>query len=293
MSVKGIVYNIQRYSLHDGPGIRTIVFLKGCPLRCRWCCNPESQNPEPELSYVQAKCIGKEACGFCEKACGTGAISFDPEGRAVLHREHCIHCLQCAASCPAKAIRVEGYRRSVPEVMNTVEQDAVFYRHIGGLTVSGGEPLMQGNFLLELLQEAKVRKIHTAMETCGFSDYAVLKQAAALLDTILYDIKSLNDVQHQKYTGQSNAVILKNFERLCDDFPTLPKQVRTPVIPGFNDSVEDIGEICKYLKGKPGVSFEPLPYHRYGAGKYAMLGRQYSITGSLDAKIMRQIRSLY
>ncbi|HWQ79586.1 MAG TPA: glycyl-radical enzyme activating protein [Anaerovoracaceae bacterium] len=293
MSAQGIIYNIQHYSLHDGPGIRTVVFFKGCPLRCRWCCNPESQNQHPEISYVRAKCIGRKACGFCANACEYGAVSFDETGYAAIDGDRCANCLRCATDCPSRAIRAEGRIVGTDEILDAVEKDSVFYRDSGGgLTVSGGEPLFQGDFLIELLSETKRRKIHTAMETCGFADYSVLNKAAAYLDVILYDIKSMNDEKHKQYTGCGNRIILDNFEKLCRDFPLLPKVARSPVIPGFNDTVRDIEEILAFLEGKPAVSFEALPYHRFGAGKYAALGRQYQVTEKFDASIMRQIEAL-
>lgn len=293
MSPEGIIFNIQRYSLHDGPGIRTVVFLKGCPLCCRWCCNPESQNPRPEISFYPSKCIGNASCGFCEKACDFDAIGFDAGGTAVIDRAKCTQCRRCAAKCPAKAIRTEGRTVTADQVIDEVEKEAVFYRgQAGGITISGGEPLAQGEFLLALLREAKRRRIPAAMETCGFGDYSVLRRAAPMLDTVLYDIKSLNDERHLQWTGQSNRIILGNFKRLCEDFPSLPKMVRTPVIPGFNDDAEEVKKILLYLHGRPSVVFEALPYHRFGVGKYAALGREYSVHASLKPAVMRQIESI-
>jgi len=278
MSDVGIINSIQRYSLHDGPGIRTMVFLKGCPLRCRWCCNPESQNSQKEISYVKSKCIGKQACSYCQNSCSQGAISFEAQGQAIIDRSKCDSCLNCAGNCPAKAMKVEGRIVTAEEVLNEVEKDSVFYRkNDGGVTISGGEPLAQGNFLLALLREAKKRRIGTAIETCGFGHYDVLKQAALLIDTAFYDIKSLNDEKHRKWTAQSNTLIIENFQRLCMDYPALPKVVRTPIIPGFNDSAEEIEQVQSFLQNKSGVTFETLPYHRFGVGKYAALGREYTV----------------
>ena len=276
MKDAGIIYNIQRYSLHDGPGIRTTVFLKGCPLRCRWCCNPESQNPQPEIFFIKTMCIGKPACGSCQKTCRQGAVSFETSGCAQINRKLCDNCLQCAANCPTKAIRIEGRTATVKEILDEVEKEAVFYRYnTGGVTFSGGEPLSQGDFLLALLHEAKKRRIGAAIETCGFGDYDILKQAARISETVFYDIKSLDDVKHRKWTGQSNELIIENFQKLCFDYPNLPKIVRTPLINGFNNSNEDIREIKYFLKNKPGTTFEMLPYHRLGVGKYEALGRNY------------------
>ena len=269
------VFNIQHYSLHDGPGIRTIVFLKGCPMRCRWCCNPESQKYEQEISYVENKCIGLKECGFCKGAAPENGIKFT-EDNAVIDMEKCSGCLKCAEVCPSKAIKVEGKKYSVKELIDIVEKDSVFYGHgDGGLTVSGGEPLTHREFLVDLLKEAKKRRISTAIETCGYADYEALYEAAKYLDTVLFDIKSMDSFKHKEYTGKSNEKILSNFERLCIDYPNINKKVRTPVIPGFNDSVEDILKILDFIKVKPNVSYEPLPYHSFGRGKYKALGREY------------------
>jgi pyruvate formate lyase activating enzyme len=175
---------------------------------------------------------------------------------------------------------MEGREYAVTEILDTVERDEVFSRGGGGLTVSGGEPLMQPKFLSDLLTESKRRHIHAAMETCGHGDYAALREAAKLLDLVIYDIKSLDDAKHREFTGLGNSLSIENSTGLCDDFPNLPKLVRTPVIPGFNDSPQDIGEIAAYLAGKPGVTLELLPYHRFGAGKYAALGREYPMGGA-------------
>ena len=276
MSCTGIISNIQRYSLHDGPGIRTVVFFKSCPLRCRWCCNPESQNPKPEIYYVKSKCIGSKTCDNCRRSCGQYAVSYDEQGFAVIDRDKCDACACCVNNCPAQALQVKGFSMTVEDVLCEVEKESVFYRNnIGGLTVSGGEPLDQGDFLINLLQEAKKRRIDTAIETCGYGDYGILKQAAQLSDTVFYDIKSLNEIKHKEWTTQSHELIIENFQKLCVDFPALPIIARTTVIPGFNDSDEEIGQIRRFLQDKPYVRHETLLYHRYGIGKYVALGRDY------------------
>ena len=273
MMEKNLVFNIQHYSLHDGPGIRTIVFLKGCPLRCRWCCNPESQSYSAEFMYTADRCIGSE-CGLCEKICPKKAAKV--KDKAIFDFALCAGCTKCAGICPSKAVKLQGEEYTVKELVDIVERDSVFFaRGEGGLTVSGGEPLTHGEFLLELLAEAKKRRISTAIETCGYADYENLYNAAKYLDYILFDIKSMNDEKHIEFTGKSNKRILDNFSRLCKDYPDLPKKVRTPVIPGFNADKADIRAIREFVSGYENVSYEPLKYHSFGSGKYKALGREY------------------
>ena len=290
----GYVFNIQRYSLHDGPGIRTLVFLKGCPLRCMWCSNPESQRVEPELAFNRRKCIGVKECGFCVKECPDGAIHEAEDGLVRIDREACGKCFRCVEACPAKALTLFGKLMSVDEVLHVVETDGIFYaRSGGGLTLSGGEPLVQADFVVELLKEAKKRRIDTSMETCGLVDWKDLERACRHLDSILYDIKSMDPVKHKEFTGASNERVIENFLRLCEAFPDLPKRVRTPVVPGFNDTEEEIGAILDFIQGKPNVEYEPLAYHRLGQPKYEYLDREYPLGDvKLDQQKMKELERM-
>lgn len=278
---QGWIFNIQRYSLHDGPGIRTIVFLKGCPLECIWCSNPESQNHKPELAYNSAKCIGVKDCGLCLGACPQKAIAHEKKsGKISLDRFKCKECFACADNCPAKALDIFGQLQSVSDIMKVVEEDSMFYaRSGGGVTLSGGEPLSQGDFALEILKESKLRRINTAIETCGLAAWPALESCCRFLDSILFDIKCIDNEKHKKFTGRGNELILENFLKMCDSFPNLPKLVRTPVIPGFNDTHEDIGDIIRFIKDRPNVTYEVLPYHRMGQAKYEFLGKNYLLSG--------------
>ena len=266
----GTVFNIQSYSLHDGPGIRTTVFLKGCPMRCSWCANPESQNPYPEVFLDREKCISSQGCTFCRQA--GDIVSFDP---AEFNLRAKGDCAVFENICPCKALGIFGKEMTVEEVLRRVEAESAFYGDEGGMTLSGGEPFMQSGFALELLREASKRHISTAAETCGMTSADVMREAAGLLDYILYDIKLMDEQRHIQHTGCSNRQIIENLEMLFEEFPKLHKRIRTPVIPTVNDSEEDISAIVSFLRGRKNYSYELLPYHRFGVKKYAMLGRGY------------------
>ena len=281
-STSGTVFNIQKYSVHDGPGIRTLVFLKGCPLSCQWCSNPESQCAQPELAFNTIRCLGIDLCGHCLQACPYGAITqADSQDKKLpqIDRSICRGCsMPCASSCPSKALLIYGKKMSVAEILDEVEKDGVFYnRSEGGLTLSGGEPTMQPDFGLALLREARHRHIDTAMETSGLTPWPVLWEFASLLDTILYDIKHTDPAVHHDGTHAANRSILDNITRLGETFPEKRIQVRTPVIPGFNDNESTIRTIAEHIKPYPNISYEMLAYHRLGTQKYQFLGREYPL----------------
>ncbi len=277
---KGLVFNIQKFSLHDGPGIRTIVFLKGCPLACMWCSNPEGQSRQPELMHSCDRCIGTDECDRCVAVCVDDAIRKDGRGGIEVDRSRCDGCGDCAYVCPSQALEVSGQWVSVEDVLRMVEEDDAFYaRSGGGLTLSGGEPLSQGLFALALLRAARCRGIDTAIETSGLCNWKTLRRAASLADRIFFDIKSLDDETHRRATGVSNAKILDNFRRLREELPDVDVVVRTPVIPGVNDAIEDIQAIAAFIEEAGGASaYEVLPYHGFGEPKYAKLGKHYRLS---------------
>ena len=273
--MKGSTFNIQHYSVHDGPGIRTVVFLKGCKMHCAWCANPESQRSAPDLSYQSQNCIGEE-CRRCLDVCEEGAISFE-ENHALIDWHRCTQCQKCVSVCMSEALKTFGTTQSIEDILAEVQEDRLFYgRSKGGLTLSGGEVCLQPGFAAALLSEAKERGINTAIETCGFAPWANLEVIAQHCDTIFFDIKHLDSDKHRRFTGVPNKLIIDNFLKLVQIFPQPAITVRTPVVPGFNDTNEEIDAIEHFLMTHaPNVHYELLQYHRFGESKYTCLGRPY------------------
>jgi pyruvate formate lyase activating enzyme len=275
-TTSGIVFNIQRFSVHDGPGIRTVIFLKGCSMRCRWCSNPESQKKEPEIAYNIHRCLGAKQCGRCVKSCIDNAVFCDENGMIQIDRNRSSDVFQKAVTvCPAKSLILYGKKQRVDDIIRIVEQDSVFYvRSGGGITLSGGEPLLQYEFALSLLRTAKRYKIDTAVETCGLVPWESLHDACLYLNRILFDIKTLDPTKHEEYTEAPLEPILDNFNKLKETYPKLPVLVRTPIIPSFNDSPEEIRRISEFVQKYKDTDHELLPYHRFGSQKYSFLGRE-------------------
>ncbi|WP_320006612.1 glycyl-radical enzyme activating protein [Maridesulfovibrio sp.] len=293
----GIVFSVQKYSVHDGPGIRTLVFLKGCPLRCAWCSNPESQSFKPELAYNRNKCLGIDKCTRCVDHCSSGAITFGEDDKIDLDHDLAKNELHLAKTCPNDAIIVYGEEQTVDKVLKRVEEDEMFYaRSGGGMTISGGEPFAQPEFALPLLREARRRHINTAVETCGAAKWETIEECMPYINTLMFDIKSMNKEKHKKFTGHSNEAIIENLKKIREHFPKTKIRVRTPIIPGFNDSEEDIAEIIKFISELPGekCEYEALEYHRMGQPKYENLGREYPLDAAtmLDGEVFTKIKTL-
>lgn len=263
----GIVTHIQRFSVHDGPGIRTTVFLKGCQMRCPWCHNPETYRRQPEIQVFPQRCIG---CKACEGACLQGAHEFTDAGHCY-HRERCVVCGECVDVCYARSLVRVGETRTAESVVAEVLADRPFYQATGGVTISGGEPFVQAEFTRAILTLCRKEGIHTAVETNLAWPWEVVAPAAPLVDLFLVDIKMMGSEAHQAWTGMSNARTLDNLQRL--DALGKPLVIRTPVIAGVNDRPEQITKIADFLASLDHVGqYDLLPYHPLGAAKWEALG---------------------
>jgi pyruvate formate lyase activating enzyme len=269
----GMIFDVQKYAIHDGPGIRTTVFFKGCPLRCWWCQNPEGQDLKPELIYRKSRCID---CGECVKNCPQEAISLGAEHVSV-NRENCVLCDDCSRICPSDALSIAGKQVSVKEILEEIEKDLTFFSESGGgVTFSGGEPLLQHDFLNTLLIECKERDIHTIVQTCGFASYEIIDRVRDKVDLFLYDIKIMDDRKHVKYTGASNVRILENLKKLAENGSSIV--VSFPIIPGISDDEKNVTRIAQFIQPLPNIKqVNLLPYHRAGIEKYKNLGKPYRL----------------
>lgn len=267
--MKGIVFNIQRFAIHDGPGIRTTVFLKGCPLRCLWCQNPESINPQMEIVFIADKCI---RCGVCVDVCQNQAVKFTDNER-VYQVEKCKMCGECSRHCPREAVRFVGAGMDSKEVVSILERDVPFYETSGGgITISGGEPLFQPQFTKEILQLSHEKGIHTVLDTSAYGKWDDIEQLLPYTDLFLLDIKIVAQKRHIELTGVDNKLIIDNILRLSKTHTEII--IRVPVLPGINDDEKNIGEIASLLKDINILKVELLPYNRLAEAKY----KQYRLT---------------
>lgn len=271
--VIGRVFNIQHFSTEDGPGIRTTVFLKGCPLRCPWCANPESQAPFPQLGHRAAKCI---KCGTCIRSCPAGALHV-ADGQVRIRRELCRSCGTCVRLCPSGAMFFYGEEKTVEQVFDEVSRDAGYYEQSGGgVTVSGGECMTQPQFVSDLFRRCKEAGFHTALDTCGYFDEQALYSVWDYVDLVLFDLKLMDSQRHRQYTGVDNVIIQDNLKRMLAKGMNVV--IRVPVIPGINDREGDLEAIADFVfKLDSSLHVDLLPYHRYGLGKYRILDMEYQL----------------
>ena len=276
----GIVLNIQHFSTHDGPGMRTNVFLKGCSFRCKWCSNPESIHPKPELAYNPGRCIGKDECGYCLKECPESAIfTVDSDVKVRINWDLCTNCGKCVPVCPPNSLYMFGQEMTVDAVLDEVEQDSSFYRESGGgITLSGGECLLQADFAAALLSGAHERGINTAIETAGNVPWSFMEKVLHHVDLMLHDHKITDPERHKKWIGVDNRRCLENFKKAYETFPNTKFIARTPLIPGVNDDEEHIQAVLAFIRPhKNVIDYELLPYFRFGESKYGFLGRVYEM----------------
>ena len=272
MSLTGTIFDIKKYAIHDGPGIRTTVFFQGCLLHCWWCHNPESQSRTPVLLYRANRCV---LCGTCVETCPQSGISIN--GVATTDRAKCDVCGECAEVCFYGAREVSGKEMTISEVLAEIERDVPFYDQSGGgVTFSGGEPLLQHRFLAALLVECKKRAIHTVVDTSGFAAWEVIERIRGEVDLFLYDLKMMDAVRHKQYTGVSNERILENLWRLAESGSQI--FVRIPLIPGINDDTENLAQCATFIAELPNITgIELMGYHDIAAAKYEALGQDYPL----------------
>jgi pyruvate formate lyase activating enzyme len=276
METKGIIFDIKKFAIHDGPGIRSTVFFKGCPLRCSWCHNPEGISPVREVLVSAQRCLVD--CRACTEQCPLQALAKDKAG-IVLDRSLCNACGLCASACPAEALQISGRILGAGQVMGELVKDAIFYRGSGGgVTFSGGEPLYQADFLYELLLASKEQGWHTAVDTCGHAPFASFAKIMSLVDLFLYDLKIIDAAKHRRLTGSDNGLILENLTGLSRE--TCSLAIRIPLIPGSNDSRTDITQLADFCAALPRRHpVHILPYHRGGSGKRKRLGQADPVPG--------------
>lgn len=274
--MKGYIFDIKHFAVHDGPGIRTTVFLKGCPLKCVWCHNPESIKSEKQLGFIEHKCV---SCGACVAVCPNGAHYFDDQNIHKFDRQKCVACGKCVDACRIDALSLYGKYMDTDKIFDDIIDDIDFYESSGGgVTLSGGECLMQSDFCVEFLKKLKDNNIHTAVDTCGFVSKAVLDKVIPYTDIFLYDLKAIDEDVHKKCTSRPNGVILENLKYI--DSLGKKTEIRIPFVPNYNDNqIEKMGEFLSTLKNITGVRV--LAYHNYAATKYKSLDMENTMPESV------------
>jgi len=272
----GCILRIEKASIHDGEGLRNVVFFKGCPLKCAWCSTPESQRFEMEIGFDASKCA---RCGACAATCSSGALRLD-DGKLTLKREMCVACFKCVLVCPNEALKKYGGVFTVQDITREVSKDEIFYFHSGGgVTLSGGEPCAQPHYVSELLRELKFRGIHTAIETSLYAPWEDVEKLLPHLDCVFADMKHMDTVLHEKWTGAGNEIILENIARIISSEFQVSMTLRVPIIPGVNDDDGNLSALAGFANGLANKlqAIELLPYHRLGCTTYRLLQKQYPL----------------
>ena len=286
--MKGIVFDIKRYSIHDGPGLRTTVFFKGCPLRCIWCHNPESQQLKPQIVWYENRCI---SCSICVDSCRFNAID---SRYGININKNCTLCGECVKACPTNALEMIGKEYGVDELIDEILKDELFFENGGGVTISGGEPFVQSEFLFEVLDRLKKEQLHTALDTTGYVEWDKLKKSSEYVNLFLYDIKHMDSKKHKKYTGVGNELILENLTKL--DSLGAETAIRIPVIPTINDDLENMKETAEFVCSlKNAVSVDLLPFHNMMEDKYKRLKLAF-LVGDIEKpkdEKMEELRVLF
>jgi len=287
--LKGMVYNIQRMSVQDGPGLRTTVFLKGCPLRCLWCSNPESQAFTPQLMYFENLCTG---CGACETACPNGAVTRLRNGKFGRDPKQCTDCGACAPVCPSGARDMSGRLMTVEEVMEVVRKDGTFYLNSdGGVTFGGGEPTAAGDFFLALLEQAHEEAYHCTVDTCGQCPEDRFRKTIELADLLLFDCKHMDPARHRELTGQDNTLILKNLRNALGS--GTPVRIRMPLMPGLNDTEENLAAMADFLGEFSLRDVEVMPCHFFGRNKYLALNRALPLVRQYEPEEFKAVNERF
>jgi pyruvate formate lyase activating enzyme len=272
--MKGLIYDMQRFAIHDGPGIRTLIYMKGCPLKCLWCSSPQTQKPSTEILHIELNC---KKCGRCTEVCSKNAITISEEEGVKIDRKLCDSCGECVETCLNQALKLAGKDITVEELFQEVNKDSPFYRRSkGGITVGGGEPTMQHEFVTAFLKRCKQIYIHTAMESCGYVKWEYLEKILKHLNLAYFDIKHMDPLVHKELTGVSNELILENIKKASKMLPVI---IRIPVAPGCNDSEDNILATAKFAAGlgKNLQRIEILPYHKFGTHLYDQLDMEYRL----------------
>lgn len=293
-TAKGTIVKIERFGIHDGPGIRTVVFFKGCPLRCKWCSTPESQTGYREMVYYATKCT---RCRKCVDVCPPKAISVSADDKMFVDKRFCDNCGKCVEVCHNAARKMLGEEMTVEQIMTVIEKDTVFYWNSGGgVTLSGGEPGMQPKFALAILEACKEKGVHTAIETCGHVEWSILSELLKYLDLVYLDIKHILPIEHERLTGKRNDLILENCKRIISNYPRISVILRIPVIPGHNDSEENITKTAEFVcQLSDTTRVEILPYHKFGVHMYPALSRDYALpeVKTPSAEHMRDLQDMF